>query len=100
MVVSLRRGAGTKKAGPAKIRARRRSNLSGRKLAENFPRGVRLPPDCVAKLENTGLNKILANVSSSPVLVRDSVLKRIGGPLNESVSIDVVPRVRKQRTLQ
>ena len=31
------------------------------------------------------LNKILAEVSSSPVLVRDTFLERIGGPLNESV---------------
>jgi len=46
------------------------------------------------------LNKILAKVSSPPALVRDTVLKQMGGPLSESVEVDVVRGVRKHRTLQ
>jgi len=37
------------------------------------------------------LNKILAKVLSSPVLVRTTFLKPIGGPLNESDQVDMVP---------
>jgi len=36
------------------------------------------------------LDKILAKVSSPPALVRDTVLKQMGGPLSESVEVDMV----------
>src|SRR5262245_9488147 len=46
------------------------------------------------------LNKILAKVSSPSALVRDTVVKQMGGPLSESVEVDAVPLVRNHRMLQ
>ena len=50
--------------------------------------------DFVAKLKNTVSRE---SESHPPALVRDTVLKQMGGPLSESVEVDVVPRVRKHR---
>jgi hypothetical protein len=45
---------------------------------------VRFQGDCVAKLENR-FSKILAKASRLTVFIRDTLLKRMGGPRSESV---------------
>jgi hypothetical protein len=59
-----------------------------------------LSPGLCCKTRKCRLSKILAKVSLSPVSTRDAFLKRIGRPPVECVQVDVVPRVRKHRTLQ
>ena len=57
------------------------------------------PPTSKIKIDNVN-REIPAKVNLSLVLIRDTFSKRIGGALSESVKVDVVPRVRKHRTLQ
>jgi hypothetical protein len=82
------------------LMTRGRRPFRGQKRALDVDHALPVNPRLYCKTQKYRLNKILAKLSSPSALVRDTVVKQMGGPLSESVEVDVVPRVREHRTLQ